>query len=263
MPEIKYPGSGRWNNSFISIGHGGAGGLAIPNTLRSLQLALDLGVDMVEFDIRSCKDEIILLHEDDLSHMAGGNGIVSQLAFDEIKSQNFCKDDRVLTIGEAIDLIKGHALMNIDLKVTGCECTLLEIINQKGVLGDVLISSKSSTSLQMLRRYSNSVMTGISYPEDRGNASNRPVLKPIVAFALQLMKWFLPYHVIHMIQRAQANATMLHAKVVSRHAVEVIHSHHYKVFAWTIDELSFMKHIKSMGVNGIASNRPDYFSKVD
>lgn len=40
----------------LCIGHAGAGASALPNTLKSLELVLDLGVDMVEFDVRPGRD---------------------------------------------------------------------------------------------------------------------------------------------------------------------------------------------------------------
>ena len=39
------------NNKITVTGHRGAGGLAPENTLASIQLALDLGVDRIEIDV--------------------------------------------------------------------------------------------------------------------------------------------------------------------------------------------------------------------
>jgi glycerophosphoryl diester phosphodiesterase len=68
---------GSWSRRCLRIGHAGAAAHAPPNTLKSLALALDLGVDMVEFDVRACRDALVLLHDDDLSHFPGGQGLAS------------------------------------------------------------------------------------------------------------------------------------------------------------------------------------------
>src|SRR5437764_9472727 len=44
------------------IGHGGASALAPANTLASFDAALEVGVDMVEFDVRAGRGELILAH---------------------------------------------------------------------------------------------------------------------------------------------------------------------------------------------------------
>ncbi len=46
------------------IGHGGASALAPANTLASFDAALEVGVDMVEFDVRAYHGELILAHTD-------------------------------------------------------------------------------------------------------------------------------------------------------------------------------------------------------
>src|SRR5437763_8400718 len=44
------------------IGHGGASALAPANTLASFDAALEVGVDMVEFDVRAWRGELVLAH---------------------------------------------------------------------------------------------------------------------------------------------------------------------------------------------------------
>ncbi|MGG7381507.1 glycerophosphodiester phosphodiesterase family protein, partial [Escherichia coli] len=44
------------------IGHGGASALAPANTLASFDAALEVGVDMVEFDVRGRHGELVLAH---------------------------------------------------------------------------------------------------------------------------------------------------------------------------------------------------------
>ena len=44
------------------IGHGGASALARANTLASFDAACEIGVDMVEFDVRAWNGELVLAH---------------------------------------------------------------------------------------------------------------------------------------------------------------------------------------------------------
>ena len=48
--------------AFERIGHGGASALAPANTLASFDAAHDVGVDVVEFDVRAWHGELVLAH---------------------------------------------------------------------------------------------------------------------------------------------------------------------------------------------------------
>lgn len=61
------------------IGHRGIRGLAPENTLVSFREAIRQGSDGIESDVRLTKDHIIaLLHDNDLSLMTTGKGLVSE-----------------------------------------------------------------------------------------------------------------------------------------------------------------------------------------
>ena len=53
---------------FQRIGHGGASALAPANTLASFDAAVAVGIDMVEFDARERRGELVLAHT--ISHAA-------------------------------------------------------------------------------------------------------------------------------------------------------------------------------------------------
>src|ERR671936_2860284 len=55
------------------VGHRGAAALAPENTLRSLELAVELGCDMLEFDILALTDgTLVLAHSNDLREVSHG-----------------------------------------------------------------------------------------------------------------------------------------------------------------------------------------------
>ena len=60
------------------IGHGGASALARANTLASFDAACEIGVDMVEFDVRAWNGELVLAHTV-LHARRGGNVIVADM----------------------------------------------------------------------------------------------------------------------------------------------------------------------------------------
>lgn len=68
------------------IGHRGAAGLAPENTLASFRAAADLGVEMVEFDVRLTADfQPVVFHDDTLERTTDGNGAVALRSLAELK----------------------------------------------------------------------------------------------------------------------------------------------------------------------------------
>ena len=97
------------------IGHGGASALAPANTLASFDAALDVGVDMVEFDVRGRQGELVLAHTVLRAQFPGGLRLREALA--HLSSRPFA-----------------DVQLNVDLKRPGCEAALLAGLRSAGLL---------------------------------------------------------------------------------------------------------------------------------
>ena len=150
-------------------------------------------------------------------------------------------------LADALDLVKGHALINLDMKAEGCEEAVLELLRAKGMLGDTLISSLIPDSLRRIRALEPAALTGYSYPEDKRGASQKGYLKPVVGGAVATMRRALPYRLPRMMAYAQANAVMLYHKVVSPGAVRAVHRRGGKVFVWTVDDAAQLERFREHG----------------
>jgi glycerophosphoryl diester phosphodiesterase len=257
------PPAEAWNKPCLRIGHGGASGHAPANTLRSLALALEMGVDMVEFDVRPCRDALVLLHDDHLTQFDGAAGLASESTLAELRRLATDPDRQVATLEEALDLLRGRALINVDLKATGYEDVVVELVRASGLAGDALYSSLYPASLLRVRQVDPGARTGLSYPEDRANASGKPYLRPAVSAALALMRLALPYRILRMMASARADVMMLYHRVVSRAAVRTVQHAGGKVFTWTVDTPQRMRELQVLGVNGIATNHPELFAELN
>jgi len=249
-----------WTKKFLRIGHSGAAAYAKPNTLKSIALALEMGVDVVEFDVLPCRDALILGH-DNFLHLGHQKIKISECNYADLRAldQN---DEFIPTLSDAIDLIRGHALINVDLKDRGYETAVLEVLREKKILGDAMFSTTHPTSLVQIRKLAPDAMTSISYPRDRGNAARRPRLKPVVLTALRAMKRTLPYRINRIMKRAHANMTTLNFHVISHKTIERVHHAGGKVIAWTVDDLPTMHKLIALGIDGITSNKPDLFEHL-
>ncbi len=251
----------RWERPFLCIGHGGASAHARPNSMTSLATAVAMGVDVVEFDVRPCRDALVLVHDETFLGSGAAPRAISECTLADLRGA--AAQNEMPTLAEALAFIKGRALLNLDLKAAGCEAEVLEQLRTHQMLPDTLISSLSPHSLRRIREIERAVLTGYSYPEDKGGAAGNPRLKRVVDAAVAAMRLTLPYRIPRMIAAARSNAVMLYHKVVSPAAVRTVHALGAKVFVWTIDDPGQLRRVHAMGVDGVASNDPHIFGSID
>lgn len=123
------------------IGHRGASGLALENTLPSLELARLLGVDAIEIDVRKTKDnQLVVFHDSDLSRLADNDTKISDLTFAELKKVMLSDgQSHIPTLEEALQM-SGDIPVIIELKTKDCTSEILETID-KFPSSDITIAS--------------------------------------------------------------------------------------------------------------------------
>lgn len=68
------------------VGHRGALALAPENTLSSFRLAVELGVDAIEFDVQRTADGVpIVIHDETLDRTTSGHGLVREARWDDVR----------------------------------------------------------------------------------------------------------------------------------------------------------------------------------
>ena len=134
------------------IGHRGAAGLALENTLPSLELARLLGVDAIEFDVRKTKDnKLVLCHDADLDDISDRDDRLSDLTMRQLK--NIVLSDEQSTtpsLKEALKMTADIPVL-IELKEGGCAELLLEELKDFPQL-DVTVVSFKLDELAYLRK---------------------------------------------------------------------------------------------------------------
>ena len=66
----------RLNNEIIA--HRGASGHEFENSMAAFKKAIELGSDMIEFDVQKSKDGFVILHDHDLDRVTDTTGPVSE-----------------------------------------------------------------------------------------------------------------------------------------------------------------------------------------
>lgn len=118
------------------------------NSLAAIDAAIAQGATIVELDVRSTKDGVLLLmHDKTVDRTTSGKGLISELTFAEVQ-QLYLRDEprgklsqhRVPTFEEALRACKGKVILDIDFKeerkeYIGATCAL---IAKEGMEDEVL-----------------------------------------------------------------------------------------------------------------------------
>ncbi|MEM2939434.1 MAG: glycerophosphodiester phosphodiesterase family protein [Candidatus Bathyarchaeia archaeon] len=217
----------------LRIGHRGAKAYEPENTIRSFRRALELGVNAVELDVRSTKDgELVVIHDAEVDRTTNGKGLVSDLTLNEIKELLTEKGEHIPTLDEALEFLdKKVVKILIELKETGTEEKVLDIIKKKGLEDNVIIISFHEEALRRIRELNDKVETGLIYVKHKD---------PVRAALLLRAQYLLPLY------------KFAHSILISR-----AHEKGLKVIVWTINTLEEALEYVKKGVDGIASDKPD------
>ncbi|MYK99802.1 MAG: glycerophosphodiester phosphodiesterase, partial [Gemmatimonadetes bacterium] len=70
-----------------NVAHRGASGNSPENTLRAFEMALEIGVDEIELDLRSTRDgHLVVMHDDTVDRTTDGTGAIGDLTLAEIRA---------------------------------------------------------------------------------------------------------------------------------------------------------------------------------
>jgi glycerophosphoryl diester phosphodiesterase len=244
----------------LRVGHKGAAAHAPENTLRSLRTAIELGVDLVEFDVLDLEDgTLVLAHSDDLLEVSHGAcaGRVRSRSLEELREvapELPTLDDALALLGE-----KPHVGLHLDLKRIGYEERVVRALERHAAVARALVASCHAASIREVARIEPRLARGLTYPYDRYGVSLRPVLAPVTRAALTALRRRLPRRLPRLLARAGASVAVLQHGVISRAAVERCHAHGVAVVAWTVDDPEVLERLIRVGVDAVVTNDPTIF----
>ncbi len=253
---------------FEIIAHKGASGSAPENTLAAFQKALDLGVDMIELDVRHTKDsEVIVFHDQLLDRTTNGKGDVHDFTLAEIKELSagmwgeWARDstfanERVPTLKEALDLINGQCKVLIEVK--HMDHALYHDFALK--LVDVIREEKDGFEWCILQSYEDDYLIEAKEYEPRVQTKKLLVGEdstPLLAFYVETR-----VHLGRGGKEMPLAALNPHYETLSPRRIFRMHSRGYKVYTYPVNERDDMIKMLNMGVDGIITDFPSRLIEI-
>jgi glycerophosphoryl diester phosphodiesterase len=205
------------------IGHGGASALAPANTLRSFALAAELGVDVVEFDVRLARGRLLLAHT----------------LLDVCRPGCLELEDALRWVSSELD----HELeLVVDLKTRGIEEAVVDALRRHRLLERSVLASQCPPILRRVREVEPQARTGISVA---GRLSRR------------LQRWGeWREEVVSALRRGRYDTLMAHHRLVDADLVERVRDVGAELHAWTVSGRADADALSELGVNGIVTGDP-------
>lgn len=244
----------------LVMAHRGGAGLWPENTMYGFERAVDLGVDMLETEIHSTADNIlVLMHDSTVDRTTNGSGPIRAFTLEELKTldagYNWTSDGgqtfpfrgsgiTVPTLEEVFTALP-TARINIDIKQEKPSLVepLCKTIRTFDMKDKVMVASFNSKVLKAFRRVCPEVTTSAGTGE--------------VAFFFMVNMVFLGAVYRPACQAFQVPEYSSGIRVLTKRFVETAHGLNLAVHVWTINEVTDMKRLLALGVDGIVTDYPD------
>ena len=228
----------------IVIGHRGAMGHALENTIESINKAIDFEVDGIEIDIfKTRTGELVVYHDAVLSRLTNSDAFIEEISLDSINNIRLSDGSSIPTLNEIIDIIPNEIFLNIELKGMNTAYLTNELILKYSKQKDwnidrFVISSFRWDELKKFRSLNKEIKIAILVDSLFKIDSSLILSREINAYAINPNNSFL-----------------------SKEIVQKLKFNNLFVFPYTVNSFENIKRMKSIGVDGIITDYPERINR--
>ena len=265
QPASNQRSSGDQPRRPLVVAHRGGAGLWPENTMYAFTRAVELGVDVLEVDLHSTADGVlVIIHDSTVDRTTNGRGRVNDMSLAQLKALDagyrwspedggiFPFRGRGLTVPTLEEAFAAFPKMRFNIDIKQDQPSLVRpfcrLIRESGMTQNLMVASFKPEVLDQFRKECIGVATSASETEVRAFLAlktTRPeATHSPVARALQVPEY--------------AGGR----RVLTREFVETAHRHQLEVHAWTINDEAAMRRVFELGVDGIITDYPDRLMRL-
>lgn len=220
----------------LCIGHRGAMGHEPENTLRSIRTALALGVDAVEIDVHNVENNLVVIHDRDLSRTTNGTGYLEQQNLAYLRSLDAGKGEKIPTLPEVLATINRQAMINIELKGHNTAKLVANLIQEYVHRGwsyqDFVVSSFNHYELNQVK----SICPGIK---------------------IGLLLYGIPWGYLKIARQLEASIVIASLDFITQTLINSVHQQNLSVWVYTVNQPDDIRLMRELQVDGIFTNYPE------
>jgi glycerophosphoryl diester phosphodiesterase len=242
------------------MAHRGGKGLWPENTLYAFEQAVVMGVDVLEMDVHSTADGVlVVMHDDTVDRTTDGTGPLLSFTLDELKAldagYNWSPDDggtfpyrgQSITVPTVEEVFAAFPTTPLNIEIKQAEPSITkpfcQLIRDYGMVDKVLVASFHQETMNEFR---------LECPEVATAAGEREVTVLFVLSKIYLDATYSPAS-----QAVQVPEYRSGLHVLTTRFIDAAHDRNLQVHAWTIDDVDDMQRLIDLGVDGIITDYPD------
>jgi len=227
-------------SDFICIAHRGASGNWPENTLLAFQKALAAGARWLELDVHLSRDgQLMVIHDATLQRTTNGRGPVGQYSQQELRQLDAGSGEKIPLLEEVLDLARGRALVNIELKGKGTGEVVAAMLRRRFAAQKLEPSEILASSL---------------YEEELRKVSGRLPQVPLALVAERANP-----HLWQLAEELNAWSLNLEKSSINQALLEEAGKRNKLVLAYTVNSCKQMMNLKRLGVAGVFTDFPEKF----
>ena len=215
-------------SSFLSVAHRGGGCEVAENSLAGILHGIEVGSDIVEFDVRATKDGVVvLLHDEDLMRVAGVDRKLAEVSFAELQKLQIFHKEPFVTFDEVLEQTKKTRCF-VEIKEVDIVSKVMGTIAKYEAFNRCTIISFFEEALVKAKRIEPKIQTGLIY--------YRGKIETAKEIGADLV---LPYY-----------------KIATKKANDFAHSLGLKVGVWSVNKREDIEKMIENKADFIASDYP-------
>jgi glycerophosphoryl diester phosphodiesterase len=220
----------------LIIAHRGASAYGKDNSIDSFSNAIEMGADMLEFDVRQTSDGILIAHHDPTIR----SKLIANSTYAEIKNI----DGDIPTLEEVLNLTSSKIKLDIELKDRGYEKETIDQALRYMSQGDFIVTSFNVKALSAVKTYNPAIKTGLIL--SRYQPKNMILAR---LFGSLPVKWA---------KRLRTHYLVLDTKLANVGLLRMAKQNKLKVMVWTVnDRDTIERYLSHDDIYGIITNYPD------
>lgn len=218
----------------LLIAHRGAPRERPENTLPSFLRALELGADGIELDVHRSSDGVLIVHHDEVPRAIAPSGKlagrrIDSLTFDQLQGFSVEGTALIPTLAEVLAVVKGRALLFIEMKGAGIEEDVVDAIRASSAPDRCAVHSFDHEAVGRVHLMAPEIRCGILF--DRAPGDLRASVRASGALDIW-QQWAL----------------------VDAELVEEAHSLGGRVVPWTVNRPDAARDLARLGVDAICTD---------
>jgi len=228
----------------LVIGHLGASVSAPENTLASFALAIEVGADGMECDVRATGDGVpVILHDSSVDRVTDGAGDVAALSLAQVKALRISSgsdgysdrfsNERIPTLEELLDLVAARKFLALEFKSLAAVAPSVPLLRRRTAAAWCTAWSFDAAVLSELKR----LIPELSRSQNIGRVES---WEKVVETAREL----------------ECSGVSVNHGLVDEDGVTAAHGRGLKFYTWTPNTAAEWARLLHCGVDGICTDDP-------